>query len=446
MQNATRLLLGCATEWFVRQGKRRFVREGLWIAAAHGITALAGLISIRIFTELAPREVFGGANLILGMIGLGMNILVAPIAQTQVRYHSAYNDAGEGDAYTRAILGFALRAAIVVITVMCVVLLLWPAGRVGAGLAIAGWLAVWIALSGYRGVLINRLQAERRQNRYAMWLGAEAVLTMLCTAGMLWVWPTIEGYCVGQVSGIGIAVLGFGRIPKRVAVNAAAATYLRHRAWGQITSYGLPFLPFALLGWVSNLADRYVLAANLDVAAVGQYVAAFGIASRLPALLGGFMNDLFRPALFESESRGEGARADRLFVLWLSAVAVSIAVLVSLLYMVGDVVSLLLLAPSYRPGAKEIMCWVATGYGFITLAQVVENKILAAGRSGILMATKFAGAAANLMLAVILIPSGGAMGAAMANAAGQLCQVVLCLAVVTQLRKLATTHHGPAQP
>src|SRR5262245_41822197 len=80
--------------------QRRLVREGLWISAGHGVTVVTGLVSLRLLTELAPPSVFGGANLLIGMLTLGMHALLAPITQTQLRYHSSYQDVGDGDLYT----------------------------------------------------------------------------------------------------------------------------------------------------------------------------------------------------------------------------------------------------------------------------------------------------------------------------------------------------------
>lgn len=392
----------------------------------HGISVLTGLVSIRLFTELAPQSVFGSANLILGMLTLGMHSLLAPITQTQIRYHSQYRETGNGKTYTRAILKFAICAAAIVMLVMAGLLSFWPALRLGSGLAIIGWLVAWVAISVWRGVSINRVQAERKQRRYSLWIGTEAILLMTATGAMLWVWPTVEGYIAGQLLGTALPALWFGRNSQGAIVQAKGSPSsvlgtleVGRAAWLQVTKYGLPFVPFALLGWMSNLSDRYVLAANLDTNAVGQYVAAFSIASRLPSLVGGLMNDLFRPALFEAANRGDAVRGNRLFAAWMMGLGATVIALVFALYLSGELVARILLAESYRTNAATVMCWIATGYGCTVLAQVVENRLLSFGASQILIWTKLGGALANLTAAMILIPSFGVIGASQANAAGQ---------------------------
>ena len=298
----------------------RFLRDGLWIFAAYGVTIVTGLVSVRLFTELATQSVFGGANLLLGVLTLGAQALVSPITQTQLRYHVAHQDAGQADGYTWRVLRYSAASGGIMVAVVSAALIVWPSARAGAHLWVVGELAAWAAVSTYRNVLLNRVQAERRQHRYSLWLGAESASIMICTAGMLYVSGTIEGYLAGQVLGMALTALAFGRLPPLAAARRVATEIDgREAARKQIRQYGLPFASFAFLGWLSNQSDRYVLAADLSTTAVGQYVAAFGIASRLPSLVGGLLNDLFRPALFEAENRSDHRQAGRILFTWLGA-------------------------------------------------------------------------------------------------------------------------------
>jgi O-antigen/teichoic acid export membrane protein len=202
---------------------------------------------------------------------------------------------------------------------------------------------------------------------------------------------------------------------------------LRTGAWREIVSYGLPFVAFAPIGWLSNLSDRYVLAANLDMAVVGQYVASFGIASRLPGVLAGLLNDLFRPALFEAETRRNQAQAKALFAVWIAALGAVSAGITLVVVLFGDAIASVLLADNYRQGARVVMSWIALGYGLFSIAQVVENRFFSVGATRLLVWTKLAGAVTNTALAFVLIPMLGMVGAAVANAAGQGLQLVACL-------------------
>jgi len=420
---------------------QRVVREGLWIACGHAVVALAGIASIRLYTELAPQSVFGGANLLLGVVLLGSHVFVAPITQTQLRFHTAYANTGEADSYTLSILRLTLAAALVVGAITSAVLIAFPEARAGAGADVIGWLALWALLSTAKGVLAGRANAERRRRLYALWLASDAVLTVVCTAGMLSIWPTIPSFLAGNAIAVAIGLMVFGVPQLRSIVRAAQrAPDLSQRVRHQIVAYGSPFALFAALGWLSNLSDRYVLAGYMDTAAVGLYAAAFAIASRLPALPGGLLNDIFRPILFGCENSNDTAAAQRVLAAWILCLAAVLVSIVGFLFVAGDLVAYLLLAAPYRAGAREVMSWIAVGYGAVVLTQVLENRILSFNASRALLGTKLAGAGANLLGAIALIPTHGIMGAAYANALGQglqLCATIVLLRRVTTQRAVA---------
>ncbi len=417
-------------------------RQGLWIVAGHAVTAIAGIASIRLFTQLAPQSVFGGANLLLGFLTLGMQALIAPLTQTQVRYQTYHTDKGDGDRFTWLIARFAMGSALAIIVTMCAALLVWPSARVGAGVAATGWLAVWIALSTARGVLISRLNAERQQRHYALWTGSEAVLLLVCTASVLAFWPTIEGYIAGQVLGVAGAILVFGTPQIKAAMRGAETDRsFQNTVQDEIKRYGLPFVGFAVLGWLSNLSDRYVLAAYLDTAAVGQYIAAFAIASRMPALAGGLLTDLLRPVLFEFENRSDSVNGGRLFLVWIALLGAIIGTLVIFLALYGDLVARVLLAESYRANAPRIMSWIAAGYGLANLGQVVENRVLSFGASRLLLWSKLAGGASNFAFAVLLISMNGLIGAAQANTIGHAMQLLLTILILQFIQHRMVTAH-----
>jgi O-antigen/teichoic acid export membrane protein len=416
--------------------RRPLVREGMWIAAGHGVTAVAGLVSIRLFTELASQSVFGAANLLIGMLTLGMHALLSPITQTQIRYHTAYNDAGNGDAYTWLIARLAAGAAAGIIALVAAVLLLWPETRGGAGLSVIAWLAAWVAVSAWRNVLIGRVQAERRQKRYALWVGTEALLMMACTGGMLALWPTVEGYVAGQIIGLFAPALFCGTVafPGKNALGPSSAD-ARNTALRQLVTYGVPFSGLMLMGWFSNLSERYILVGFLDTATVGNYVAAFGIASRPAMMVGGLLGDMFRAILFTSQSRGELAAARRTFRLWLAAQVFASGATVLVFILFGDFASKLLLAEAYREGAPNIMCWVAAAYGVLAAALPFENRVFSFERPHKILGAKTVAAVGSLILATTLVPIWGVSGAAMANAGSQSLYLLSCIWIVNGERR-----------
>lgn len=418
--------------------QNRLAHESAWVIGSRALIAICGLASIRVFTELIPQSVLGAANLLVGATMLGMSIAVAPITQTQARFHTAHNDAGDGENYTRLVGRYAIRSAAAVSGVMTVALAVWPNFRANSGVLLILWLGLLIAASTYKDVIITRANAERRRKESAIWLTSEALLVLLCTTFLIIQSPSVENYVAGNAIGLAAAALLFGRRRARAHPEGTDKNNsLTDRAWTEILSYGAPFAIFAVLGWITNLSERYVLAAQLDAAAVGQYVAAFGIASRIPMLLTSLLGDLLRPVMFEAENRLNRQAADRLFAVWLMTLAVCLAALVLLVMALGDTITKVLLSEAYRTGAAELITWITVGYSFLALAQAIEVRLLSYAASRVLIFTKLLGAVGSITAAILLIPQNGVVGAAQANA---VAQGVIFLATSAMLVSVKNSH------
>src|SRR5688572_6137631 len=112
-----------AALWRLRQ--TRMVGHLAWSAVGQVAVAAIGLVGVRVLTELAPPDVFGTANLLITLLMLIGNVCVAPVTNTQARYHSRYAAQGAAAAFTRTMIDFALR------------------GALGAGLAMLLGYAIW---------------------------------------------------------------------------------------------------------------------------------------------------------------------------------------------------------------------------------------------------------------------------------------------------------------
>lgn len=397
--------------------------QGAAVFLSYGTTALVGMGSLRLYTELVPKTVFGESSLLLTMLTLGVQLFVAPFTNTQLRYHTEAQEHGSADAFTRAALGWSLRGAAwlgLVAFVACLVAA--SVGGLVLGPAVGAVAAGWVFATATRNVLMGRLQAERRRVVYASLAATEALLAGGLTAAALSLSPSITFFMVGQLTAALLMVILLARVSPGSFSRRSDATAAAARFRARAADYGLPFAPLAIGGWLSNLADRYVLGIMLGTGAAGQYVAPLSIASRALILTNSAMNDLFRPVLFDAENRRQPARANKVFLAWV-VVTIGVACAAVLgIAVFGQWVVALLLSSSYREGAVTIMIWIACGYGVYGLTQVLENRLLSLGRSGQLLVPMAAGAVANIVLSVLFVPRYGISGAARAS----------CLSFVTQ--------------
>ena len=179
-------------------------------------------------------------------------------------------------------------------------------------------------------------------------------------------------------------------------------------------AFGLPTVPHQAAAWALNLADRLVLAGIVSSAALGVY--SLGANLAIPVMVAVMS---LGQAMMPSWSRaGSGeissSRLDRLVTGQVAAVALitgAVALLASPL--------VVLMSPPSFVGAAEVVGWIALGYGFLGLYYIPAGCInLATGRNRLIWVGSTVGAAVNITLLFVIVPSGGIRAAAIASAIG----------------------------
>ena len=395
---------------------RNLSLAGGYMLLAYGLVGLIGIAALRLLTAMAQPAVFGEANLILTTLGLATTVSSQPFTNTQLRFHSAAQASGRGDAFTREVLMWNTLGAL---AAYGLTLLAWTAltavGGVRLGMRGALALGLLVLATSVRNVMYGRFQAERRNYLYGGLLVGETAIVTLCTALGLYVSASVDGYIVGQSVGLaGAAFLGIATAP-RAALRMATTAGRAPEFLQQARRYGLPFAPVGALGWLANLVERYVLGALAGPAAVGRYVAPFSIASRGMGLFGSALNDVFRPILFAVANTGDEDQGRRIFWLWLGIRGAAALGGVAALALFGSEIASLLLAPAYRDGAAPIMVWIAAAYGIQGMIQTLETRLMSRDRTAWLVPPLAVGGVANLLFSLLLIPRGGVLGAAQAT-------------------------------
>lgn len=434
------LTLGFATRSWRNAGK-----EGVWVVIGQVMTAVAGLAGLRLLTELATKELIGQASMLLGAFALLRNLFLAPVGNLQLRFHPEFVASGQAGWFTRTVTHFTWFGAAGLWLSLVAGLLVWRALDPGVSLMSMLAIATLMACTEVpRSVRLNWLSAERLRGASAVWSSTEAWLAVAGAACAVAWRSTSETYLAGQALGVlsGLLLFGVMFFPAIPRDAQAAPADGRERLKSLVVSYGLPFVPLALVGWISNLGDRYILAGHLGAAEVGVYSAAYGLASRPFLMVGGVMSGFARPILFQAEGQGRSGKANRIFALWIGITAAVSALGVFLFWLLGDRVAAVFLAEQFRhKDTTMAFVWVASGYSFMNLIQVLENRLLSKGVSSRLVLPSVAGAVFNVVANLVLIPRFGLLGAAQATAATFVLQAILVAEVsraAVRERRVAT--------
>lgn len=358
--------------------KNRLLREGGWVASGQVLGALAALVSIRIMTELLSPDEFGRLTLLVGAAALALGLVSTPRLQAVIRYYPEWSALGRLDvlrATAASLINSLVVVAVVLLATGGTILSLFSNQAWYTGLLVSALLAV----DAGRAFELAFLNAGRRQRTAAIIQTADAwSRPVLAIVSVLLLGHSAEAALAGYVLGSSLVLL----IMRRLVLLEGGGAHIssqdreideqRTVLSAAIKHYALPLAPLAVFGWLNGMGDRYVIAAVLDIADVGLYAAAYGLASRPFLMLSAVIEQTLRPvlqnAIASSDARAISLAKRRMIGLAAAGSAVGLLCFVLL----SDVAAHVFLASEYRV-ASGLMQWVALGYAFLTVSSMYSR-------------------------------------------------------------------------
>ncbi len=187
---------------------------------------------------------------------------------------------------------------------------------------------------------------------------------------------------------------------------------VRRTTAADMLRYSVPMMPTIILWWIINVSDRYMVTGFIGSAENGLYTAASKIPNFVIMFSSIFIDAWQLSAVDEYDNEGRADFFTKVFRVYSGGVfSVSAALILAC-----QLLTRILVAPSYYTSwqyvpilimATTISCHV----NFLASVYMAEKKNIMA------MVTAFSGAAANIVLNLLLIPGLGANGAAIATLA-----------------------------
>lgn len=415
---------------------KHLIKEGGWVFFGQASVAIISLVGLRILTEIAPPNLLGGATLLLGAITLLRNIFIAPIGNTQIRFHSEYLNTGHAKWFDDNIRRLYIKLLIISILIFIIIFFVWTySSEYPFNLLLLLILILYYALDVIKSFKINRLSAERRQKYAAIWQTIDTVLVNAFFIVALLIVNNVESYLAGQSLGLlmGLLIFGFISYPKIENKKKENPDYSEIKS--KIIHYGLPFVPLAIVAWISNLSDRYIIGNFLNLNEVGIYTAVYSIASRPFLMMGGILSGFFRPLLFQKESQNDSVNARKTFKVWVLTTLFIFSLGVILYLLGGNLLIKLLLAKAYANNTYLIFIIIGIAYAIFSFNQIIENRILSFGNSNKIIYPNAIAAIIKLIVNFLLIPYYGINGAAFATLTSFIIQLLLLLSIYFKIKK-----------
>jgi O-antigen/teichoic acid export membrane protein len=226
--------------------------------------------------------------------------------------------------------------------------------------------------------------------------------------------PTAEfwlmGLLIGQVvlAVVGVGVL-FAKLQTSVVARRPTSAHLRfifNFAWPVAVSVGF--------NWVQTQGYRFFAADSLGLAALGLFVAGYGISAGLVAAFEAVLTTYFQPRFYKRVS-SNAAEQSLAWSAYAGAILPSLMLVTLLLVGLAPELTRFMVGPAYQ-SASQFVVWGVVAEGCRVIAGVYGMSAHAKMKTRLLLLPNFLGAIICIALILTLAPGLGAHGVGLARA------------------------------
>jgi O-antigen/teichoic acid export membrane protein len=278
---------------------------------------------------------------------------------------------------------------------------------------------------------MSLFNAARRQRPAAMFGAVENLARpLLVVSGVLVLGSTIE-VVLGAIT-VSTAVTLALLYASMKSLGSRPGMPLPRGIASEMLRYAYPLIPIALLNWTTSVSDRYIIEwISRDTSALGVYAAGYGLISQPFLLMHGVVALTLRPVYFAAVSRDETERAQGVFRVWIATSASICTISTLAIYFARAQLVEAFLGPKYRD-AVSFVPWIAFGYLFYVVEQVLEQPLLAHKRTSSVLLAQVCGAVSSVAVTIPFVMHYGAVGAAYACPVYFLIQMLVVAKLVTK--------------
>jgi O-antigen/teichoic acid export membrane protein len=396
-----------------------FLSEGAVYAFSNVLARGLGLILLPVLARYLSPADYGAIELVAAAYALLNLLLPLEVTQGMARLQVEEKDdrgkaalASTAFWFTGATFGALVFVAWLVPDLASAALF----GTRGEAL-LAEVVTLFMLQSALLYVVQNQLRWNLQSRTYAITNLAFVLVTASLTVGFVAIWEIgILGYFLAALAGSTFALaLGLFLVEPRVVFRAAFdANRLR-----SMLSFSAPLVFSGLAVYLTAYADRWIVRFWLDLDSLGFY----GVAFRIASVAGVVVTSLLMAVTPLVYQRHEDARTPevlrRLLVYLLAAFLPAVGLLAAL----AEPLVQLLAGERFR-GAAPAVGWLSLGVVLMVLYVFAPGMGLAKQTRRIAL-TNVIAASCNVMLALLLTPMLGIIGAAIAYVVGGLAMVSL---------------------
>lgn len=235
--------------------------------------------------------------------------------------------------------------------------------------------------------------------------------------------PIAEYWLLGLLIGQAVfAVIGvklfFDKLQPEIPVQAPSGAHLKllfHFAWPVAISVGF--------NWLQTQGYRFLVADSLGLAALGLFVAGYGISAGLMAAFESVLTTYFQPKFYKRVSNNDRAEQSLAWNRYAGAILPSLMLVTFLLAGLAPELTRFMVGPAYQ-SASQFVVWGVLAEGARVLAGVYSMSAHAKMKTRLLLLPNLLGAVICIALIWALAPAMGAHGVGLARSLAGLGMVV----------------------
>lgn len=375
---------------------------------ASGIAAFGG---VYVYTRLLGPEDYGRYALMFSVMTL-VHLLSLTAAES-----AAFRFAGEAEAkktlpdHFRTTLSLTFRSLMIAAILVGALALAFR--QMPEYLKILPWIAVLVPINSLIQMALESHRASERVGRYSL------VATTNILGGFIF------GALIAWQTGFGAASPFVGMAISGAFWMVSETRWLVQQAKGGTTNpdrrraylrFGAPIAAALVLDLILSAADRFLIAAFLGEASVGEYAAGYGVADKSVLLLCAWAAMAAMPLVMAAYERGgpeAAAEESRGLIRTLLLLGIPAATGIAL---VATPLSEALIGEAVRDGARQIIPWIAFA-GLLNglIIHYYSEVFNLTHRTGELALLMLIPAGANIALNLVLIPQFELLGAVAAT-------------------------------
>ncbi|AOS44989.1 Polysaccharide biosynthesis protein [Lacunisphaera limnophila] len=401
-------------------------------AGLYGIANLVGALTPLIVLPVLSRSLSAGD---LGRFALYQSALALALPGISMGVHGAVSrqylnrDTIDFARYVSSLLAISLAAGTGTLVVLWMIGLFAPGVLGGNGVVFQYAVVSAIGLS----LLQVFLAIVQMRQKHLLYAAIQCLVTGLLIAASMGAvavrpdWQSVLRANMAAYGAIGLVVAGI-LFTQKLAAWRISKEYAVHAL-----RFGAPLVPHLLAASVITMLDRFFIAHFHGVEAVAAYAVAYQVAVALNLACSSFGN-AWAPWLMHQlhvRSAGTGARITRYLLVYFAGVVA----LGGVLWAVSPWIIALVGGDRYS-AAYHWMPWLIAGFVFNGVSRALGVIPFYHGRTLALALATVGGAGTSVGLNVVLVPSLGAAGAAVAQCLGFLVTAVLTARLAVSLESL----------